>query len=157
MRSSIFPILLLFILWFLLSGERSLFLLLSGFCAASLSYAAYVLCLRPLCNFSIIFSFRFLRYLAWLVVQIVISSFSLLRLIYSREIPTSNSDEQLVLREDLFSSDVLNTLFGLSVTLTPGTVTVLMDDNRICFHYFNVNFRSGIAEMKNYISDSLLR
>ncbi|ACT69474.1 conserved hypothetical protein [Neorickettsia risticii str. Illinois] len=134
-----------------------MFLFALGLGAAALSYFSYLFLLRSSLDFSVVFSFRFLKYLQWLLVQILLSSFSLLKLVYSRRIPNLNCNRQLLVEEELFKDDVINVIFGLSVTLTPGTVTVMMDKQRICFHCFSEDFSSGISEMKRRISNSLLR
>ncbi|QHD65238.1 Na+/H+ antiporter subunit E [Neorickettsia findlayensis] len=151
------PILSLIAFWLILSGQKSMFLFVFGLSAAALSYVSYLFFLRSSFDFSVVFSFRFLRYVLWLIAQIFLSSFSLLKLVYSSHIPHLNCSRQFVTEEELFENDVINVIFGLSVTLTPGTVTVMMDNQRICFHCFSKEFTSGISEMKKRISDSLLR
>lgn len=145
------PTLLLFVFWILLSGRNSIFFVSLGLSSAVLSYAIYFRYFSHF-DFSAIFSLHFLKYLSWLVLQIILSSASLLRLVYSRKLPILNDNETFVSFSDLFADDVSNTLFACSVTLTPGTVTVSISENRIYFHCFDNSFKAGIPDIKNHIS-----
>ncbi|ABD46008.1 Na+/H+ antiporter subunit E [Neorickettsia sennetsu] len=156
-KGYILPIFSLIAFWLIISGQKSMFLFVLGLGATALSYFSYLFFLRSSLDFSVVFSFRFLKYVLWLVIQILLSSFSLLKLVYSRRIPNLNCNRQLIVEGELFKNDVINVILGLSVTLTPGTVTVMMDNQRICFHSFSEDFSPGIFEVKHHISNSLLR
>jgi multicomponent Na+:H+ antiporter subunit E len=91
---------------------------------------------------------RFLLYLPWLVVQIVISNLRVARVVLSRKMvihPTFISQPPGV------AGDRALTLLGMSVTLTPGTLTVEVGPDEIFVHALD---RASAQDMRDGLAAS---
>jgi multicomponent Na+:H+ antiporter subunit E len=95
----------------------------------------------------------FIRYNIWLMVQIAKSNWAVTKLILS---PT------MKLRQHLFhvpftqKSDLAQTIFANSITLTPGTISIEVEDGTFLVHAidFDENDMEGLAEMDARVTAS---
>jgi multicomponent Na+:H+ antiporter subunit E len=75
--------------------------------------------------------FRVILYLPWLFYKIVQSSVYLSKLILDPALPIS---PQLITVESKLNHHAAIVLFGNSITLTPGTITAEIDQNKLIVH-----------------------
>lgn len=79
------------------------------------------------------FNLGFFKYLLWLFKEIVVSTIDVLKIIWSRGDKPSGCFDTIKTEQN---SPLGYTVLGNSITLTPGTVTVKIDDhkNQIIVH-----------------------
>ena len=73
---------------------------------------------------------RFLRYIPWLLYQVVLANFHVVRLV----IRPSLIRPQVVRFKTRLTSDLARVTLGNSITLTPGTITMGIEDGEFCVH-----------------------
>ena len=144
---------LLFALWLLMSGIYKP--LVVGFGVGSVLLAVYVVRrmdsvdddplavrLNPV---------RFVGYFGWLLVEIAKSNWAVTKLILSRNMP---------MRQHLFrapysqTSDLGQVIFANSITLTPGTISVEVEDGEFLVHALDYadGTMDGLADMDARVS-----
>lgn len=136
--------LLYFLLWVIFNGQFTLEIAVFGVVIAAALFAFtckftdYSIAKEKMvvCNV-----FRFIRYVIVLVIEIVKANFAVMRFIL-----TEKEEAQPALVS--FSVD-LRTPFGCSslanaITLTPGTITVILADNAYTVHCLDETFAEGI-------------
>ncbi|WP_339047878.1 Na+/H+ antiporter subunit E [Candidatus Mesenet endosymbiont of Phosphuga atrata] len=113
----------LFILWIILSGHFECFFIVSG---AFSCLFTILLCRRLSSAYSNIwnkldrvFLFRFIAYIGWLMLQVVLSSAYIAKRIWQ-----SSFNPQITVFESQQRNSISLALFANSVTLTPGTISV---------------------------------
>jgi len=74
------------------------------------------------------------KYTFWLLGQIVLANLNILKLAFS---PKTKVDPVIVHRKTRLQSDFARYLLAQSITLTPGTVTVKIDDDELVVHAIN--------------------
>ncbi len=118
---------ILFIFWMLLSGDLHITLLLSGI--VSSLFVAYIshdlLFKKARLGHSIVIIYRLAAYLPWLLWQIVIAN---LDLAYRTLHPSMPIDPHFIEFDTNLKTDKGITILANSITLTPGTVTVIAED-----------------------------
>lgn len=137
---------LFFLLWILMAGEISAHTCLWGlaasalmtwFCRRVLEYR-WQLQLRSLSKIWI-----FVRYICYLVAEMLKAGFVVMRLIYTRG---RNMRPVLVYFDTPLHSDRLQALLANSITLTAGTITVTTEDGRFCVHALDASLAEGIEK-----------
>ena len=134
---------LLFVLWVVFNGKLNLEIaafgvvlsaLVYGFCCAFLGYnpKKELRALRKLPQAG--------RYLGLVMTEIVKSNLALIRVVYS---PRVEVKPKLV-RFQTPLKDVYKSVLSDSITLTPGTITVECDENRLTVHCLDESFADGI-------------
>lgn len=78
-----------------------------------------------------------------LLVEIVKSSFAVIKIVFSKKL---DIQPQIVFFEAPLKSDFLRTILANSITLTPGTITVDVDENRFCIHALDYTLAEGIED-----------
>ncbi|NIB41442.1 Na+/H+ antiporter subunit E [Pseudomaricurvus alkylphenolicus] len=121
--------------WLLLSGYLKPLLL----CFGVASVALVVLLLRHMDNIDkqpqkLPLSFAFFRYSSWLMGQIVLSSIEVTKLIWGNSKNLSPAIEKLPVTS---STGRKRVLYANSITLTPGTLSVDVDDDHVTIHALN--------------------
>jgi len=118
--------------WFVLSGQTSpQFLVLAGLSVAASAWIA--------ARFRIIDregspyhrALQLTVYMAWLIVEIVKSNISVITRVLG---PKNRIDPAVVIVPTRATTDLGKALFANSITLTPGTVTVDVDGDRLKVH-----------------------
>ena len=135
---------LLFLLWVALNGRITAEILAFGAVIAAAVY--WFMCrfleyspksdIRFFKNF-----FRTLQYLFVLFEEIVKSSFAVIKIVFSKKLEIQ---PQIVFFEVPLKSEFLLTILANSITLTPGTITVDVDENRFCVHALDYTLADGI-------------
>lgn len=76
-------------------------------------------------------SLRFISYLPWLAYQIIIANIDVAKRVLDPEMPI---DPVMVTFDSVLKTDLSKTTLANSITLTPGTVTVDIDNNTFLVH-----------------------
>ncbi|MBE9532424.1 MAG: Na+/H+ antiporter subunit E [Proteobacteria bacterium] len=119
---------ILFIFWMLLSGDLHITLVISGI-ASSLfvSFISHDLLFKKArLGHSLTIGFRMLAYLPWLLWQIVLANIDLA---YRTLHPSMPIDPHMIEFDTDLKTDKGVTALANSITLTPGTVTVVAKEN----------------------------
>lgn len=137
---------LFFLLWILMAGELSMHTCLWGLAASALMtwFCRKVLDYRwKLGRKSFRSVWAFLRYICYLVAEMLKAGFVVMRLIYTRG---RNMRPVLVYFDTPLRSDRLRALLANSITLTAGTITVAAEDGRFCVHALDASLAEGIEK-----------
>jgi multicomponent Na+:H+ antiporter subunit E len=113
----------MFVFWMLLSGEFHFILISSGIVfSLFVAYISHDLLIGKVdIRLGTKRAFRFLRYLPWLLRQLVMAN---LDLAYRTLHPRMPIDPQVVKFDTPLKSDIGIAILANSITLTPGTVTI---------------------------------
>ena len=124
----VFTSIIMFVFWILLSGEFHFLLILSGIVFSL--FVAYISHDLLIGSDNIrLFStrmLRFCRYVPWLVWQILLAN---LDLVYRTLHPKMPIDPQVIRFDTALKSDIGITVLANSITLTPGTVTIVANQD----------------------------
>lgn len=118
---------ILLAIWWILSGRFDLLHFGTGL-AAALVIAANSRGVEDRTRFSFT---RFLLYVPWLTGQIILSNLRVARMVFSPRMPIRPS---FIRQPPGVAGPRALTTLGLSITLTPGTLTVDVDDGEIFVH-----------------------
>ncbi|MBR5520618.1 MAG: Na+/H+ antiporter subunit E [Oscillospiraceae bacterium] len=137
---------LLFLLWIALNGRITLEICIFGVAISAFVY-------RVMCKFldyspknDIIFIRRFplvVEYIFVLFVEIIKSSIIALKIVYSKKI---DIQPQVVFFDVPLKSEFMRTILANSITLTPGTITVDLDEDHFCVHALDYTMTEGIED-----------
>ena len=118
-------------LWCMLSGKFDLFHLTLGVisCALVSYWSADLLFTGPLTGTTFRTAFGFLKYLPWLLYQILLAARHLLYLSFHPRM-MELIDPQVIRFRSRLKSDLSQVTFANSITLTPGTITVYVNFHR---------------------------
>ena len=78
-----------------------------------------------------------------LLVEIVKSSFAVIKIVFSKKL---DIQPQIVFFDVPLKSEFLRTILANSITLTPGTITVDLDENHFCIHALDYTLADGIED-----------
>ncbi|MBZ9608246.1 Na+/H+ antiporter subunit E [Clostridium estertheticum] len=84
---------------------------------------------------------KWLSYTIILIKEIIVSNFNVAKIVLSPRIVIS---PQIVTINTKIKSDFLKTIFANSITLTPGTLTISMDKDKITVHCLKDEFANGL-------------
>ena len=118
---------LLFLFWLVLSGRfDGLHLLLGVISCAIVAYGSHDLLFRDIKSKNKhVEAFRFLKYIPWLFYQIIVSNIYIAQLaLHPRMLQII--DPRIIKFRTRLKGDMSLVTFGNSITLTPGTITVLI-------------------------------
>lgn len=145
--SFILTALIMFVFWILLSGEFSLVLILSGIISSLLvSYWSHDLLIEKTdIKAGTKRIIRFIKYLPWLMWQIILSNIDLVYLTLHPRMPISP-------RKIRFKNEC-KTAMGIvvlanSITLTPGTVTIEVNRDEFIVHAITKEAAEGLLSGK---------
>lgn len=123
---------ILFIFWIVLSGIYTPFLLSIGLvCCFLIVLLAKKMDIIDQEGHPIDFIFHALRYWPWLLGQIIQSALSVAKIIIDPRLPISPT---MIKVEASQKTEVGIVTFANSITLTPGTIAVEIDRNKISVH-----------------------
>ena len=138
--------LLFFTVWLILNGKVTVEICIFGILISAALF--YFMCRYM--NYSVkkeLLLFRllplFLRYFWVLVEEIVKANMAVLRLIVSPEV---QPEPALVYFDTDLETDLAKVILANSITLTPGTITVSVEENRFCIHCLDREFSDGLEE-----------
>lgn len=86
---------------------------------------------------------RILAFVVRLVVEIVKANMSVMRLIYS---PRYEAEPRLVSFRTRLKEPALRVMLANAITLTPGTITALLEDDRLTVHCLDKDFAEGLDD-----------
>lgn len=136
--------LLFFTVWLILNGRVTVEICLFG---VLISAALFYFMCRYM-DYSVkkeLLLFRllplFLRYFWVLVEEIVKANMAVLRLIVSPEV---QPEPALVYFDTDLKTGLAKVILANSITLTPGTITVSVEENRFCIHCLDREFSEGL-------------
>lgn len=137
---------LLMLFWIVLNGKITLEILLTG---AVLSAALYWVACK-ICGFSprldlrgVRYVLRVLRYCLILLWNIFLSNLQVIRLVLRPKIEISPS---IVTMQVPLRTSVERFMLANSITLTPGTITVRIDDEQFAVHALDTEFIAGLDD-----------
>jgi len=148
-RNNIVLFALLFGLWLLMSGHYDRFHVVIGFhCSllvvlVNLRLNKYFLLSDELCEKKPLRPGRFLFYVPWLIGQIVIASLQVAGVVLRRRMPVHPS---LVRFKTRLPCRAARVILANSITLTPGTITVLLEGDEYLVHSLIDASHSGIVD-----------
>lgn len=120
------------ITWLLWSGHTEPFLLgLGGLSIAAVLYMVHRMQILDNETAPTSFGLRPLFYLPYLLKEIVLSNIEVAKIVTS---PVMNLQRNMVRITAHQKTDIGKVVLANSITLTPGTVTVLMDDDQLLVH-----------------------
>jgi multicomponent Na+:H+ antiporter subunit E len=144
----------LFICYYIFSGNNEPFFLAAGVVSALMGlWLAHKI--KFFDNYPSL-GWRFLCYLPWLGKEVIKSTIDVLKLIWSRH---PNISSGFILIKTRQRTPLGYTLFGNSITLTPGTVSVDLNENleEILVHGLTVETRAALqtGEMDAKVLEAL--
>jgi multicomponent Na+:H+ antiporter subunit E len=130
---------LLTAIWYLLSGKFDLLHFGAGVVTALVIALTYV----PVADSTAFRAGRFVRYVPWLIWQIVLSNLRVARLVLMRRMPIAPA---FVSQRPGVTGPRALTLLGASITLTPGTLTVDVGGDEIFVHALDRTSAQDVRE-----------
>ena len=134
---------MLFLFWLMVNGKVTLELVIIGLILCGLVYLFSCLFLK--------FSFKkdtlfcknlglFVAYLVLLIIEVVKSNLNIISLIWSKK----NPEPEIVHFNVKLKHPLLRVLFANAITLTPGTITISVDENEYIVHALRPEYIDGI-------------
>lgn len=140
--------------WMLLSGEFTFILLLSGVISSLLvAYLSHDLLIGDAdIRLSTGRVYRFIKYLPWLLWQIVLANFDL---VYRTLHPKMPIDPGIIAFKNEYKTDMGVVALANSITLTPGTVTIEANKDEFIVHSIAKAAAEGLmsGEMQRRVKD----
>ena len=90
-------------------------------------------------------AFRIPGYLLWLLYQILLSNIHVLKLAFSAR-PTEKIDPSIVRIKTKLKTDFGRFILANSITLTPGTITIDVQDDELLIHSITEHTASGVKD-----------
>ena len=84
-----------------------------------------------------------LRYAAVLIYEIAKANFIMFKIVFSRKIEI---EPKLKYFKTNLKTNAARVVLANSITLTPGTITVALNDNMLCVHCLNAEMAEGIED-----------
>jgi len=122
----------LFAFWLVFSGHFDAFHLSLGLiCSAAVATLSFDLLLPdPLPSNAAVIAWRFLLYTPWLMYKVIVSNFHVLHMV----LRPARIRPQIVRFKTGLKSDLAKITLANSITLTPGTITIDVDDDEFYVH-----------------------
>lgn len=135
---------LFFSLWVIFNGRLTVEIALFGiFISAFMYYFIYkFMDYSPKTDLKILKNlFRGLQYIIVLVTEIIKANFQVMHLILS---PKLTVEPEIVFFKTKLKKDSLRVTLANSITLTPGTITVTLEEDEYCVHCLDKELAKGI-------------
>ncbi len=138
----------LVIFWYAFSGEVKPFFIWAG--VFSCLFALFVAVKLGLPR-KLVHNHKIFNYILWLFGQVIISGLHVSKLVWSRKL--NISPEFLILKTES-EKEVFYAMYANSITMTPGTVTLLIDEKNKLIHahaitkYTAEDVKSGVMAKK---------
>lgn len=118
----------MFLFWLLLSGFFDAFHLIAGvICSAIVALISHDLLVKGKGKKMLLKSFKFVIYLGWELWQIVLANFDVAYRVLHPKMPI---DPRIIEFDTSLRSDFALVTLANSITLTPGTITILVDPEK---------------------------
>ncbi len=131
------------VLWIVLNGRATWEILLFGIAIS----AAVTICFRRMAGISKESERFFLRNLpaafrlaGFLVAEIIRANLKVIRMVYRRKMP----DSTLVSVNPPLETDAARVVLSDCITLTPGTITASLEENRLTVHCLDRSMAEGM-------------
>ncbi|RLB70613.1 MAG: Na(+)/H(+) antiporter subunit B [Deltaproteobacteria bacterium] len=148
---------LLFLFWLLLSGHYDIFHISIGiFCCLFISYTSGdFLFLHIGAGDTHLIIPRLLMYIPWLFYQIVSSNIHLVKLVFS---PINRLNPRILPYQVKLTNGLSLVTLANSITLTPGTITIELEDNTFFIHAIDDASANDLltGEMENRVDKVFL-
>lgn len=135
-----------FILWIIFNANFTLEVVLFGIVFAAL----LLLFMCKFCDYSMekekgIYrnAFRFLKYVVLLILEVVKSNMAVMQLIITQK---EEPEPVLVSFQTDLKKPAGQALLANTITVTPGTITVLLEDGKYTVHCLDEDFAEGIED-----------
>ncbi|OGW16572.1 MAG: hypothetical protein A3G93_13960 [Nitrospinae bacterium RIFCSPLOWO2_12_FULL_45_22] len=142
----------LYVFWILLSGHFDIFHLSLGvICCALVAYGTHDLVLEGLPIDMHTEVIRFIKYLPWLVYQIILANIHVAYLALSPKMPI---EPRIIKIKTKLKRDLALVTFANSITLTPGTITVDIKEGVYDVHALSEKVSEDLlsGEMENRVA-----
>ncbi len=150
----IYTFLVMFGFWILLSGKFDLFHLTLGVLSSGLVsfLSADVLMYDTAKNDRLATAFRFFAYIPWLLYQIVLSTIHVAYLALHPKM-LDQIDPTIVTFKTKLKSNIARVALANSITLTPGTITIRIEDGVFYVHAISRKAAAGLpGEMEERLA-----
>lgn len=133
--------------WIILSQNINIEVLSIGIliCAAVAAFNKDLLRDNNEKNFTLENIILWIKYLGILLKEIIISNFDVAKIVLS---PQMKISPQLINYKTKIKYDFYRMIFANSITLTPGTITVLMEDEKMLVHCLKKESAKDISNSK---------
>jgi len=147
---------ILFVFWMFLSGYFDIFHLTLGVisCALVSRISGNLLFYKKKIRLTHFWQIlRFLKYLPWLLYQIILANIHVAYLVLHPKV-YSLIDPHIIKFKVKLKTDIGLTTFGNSITLTPGTITVLIHEGSFYVHAIDQKVADDLltGEMEDRVS-----
>lgn len=145
--SFILTAIIMFVFWMLLSGETGLVLLLSGIIASLfVAYMSHDLLIgKADIRLGFVRILRFIKYLPWLLWQVMLSNIDIAYRTLHPKMPISPN---IVSLKNEFKTEMGMVILANSITLTPGTVTIEVNEREFIVHAIAQDVADGLISGK---------
>lgn len=92
-----------------------------------------------------IFSLKFFLYLIWLMGEMIKASIAVLKMAYCNQKTSPN----LTVVQSINSNNHENLILAHSITFTPGTITIAMQDNQLIVHSLTTDLAESLKNDPN--------
>ena len=145
---------ILYLHWILWSGKFDAFHLSLGVISCALvTFMSHDLFLerKKLSPKIIVESIRFIKYIPWLLYQIVLSNIHVASLVLSPGMPI---DPKIIRYKTKLKTDIALVTFANSITLTPGTITADISDGEYIVHALSTKVADDLmtGEMEDKVA-----
>ena len=150
----IYTFLIMFGFWILLSGKFDLFHLTLGLISSGLvSFLSADILMHETDKTSRLSTgFRFISYIPWLLYQIVLSTIHVAFLALHPKM-LDQIDPTIVTFKTKLTSNIARVALANSITLTPGTITIRIEDNVFYVHAISRKVAAGLpGEMEDRLA-----
>jgi multicomponent Na+:H+ antiporter subunit E len=150
----LYTFLIMFGFWILLSGKFDLFHLVLGILSSALVsfLSADIFMYNPKASHRLAIGFRFLLYLPWLLYQIVLSTLHVTILALHPRMK-DRIDPTIVTFKTKLQTNIAKVALANSITLTPGTITVRVEDQVFYVHAISRQAAAGLpGEMEERLA-----
>jgi multicomponent Na+:H+ antiporter subunit E len=150
----LYTFLIMFGFWILLSGKFDLFHLTLGILSSALvSFLSTDLFIYDQGKNRLSTALRFLLYLPWLLYQILLSTLHVTFLALHPKMK-DQIDPTIVTFKTILKTDIAKVALANSITLTPGTITIRIEDQVFYVHAISRKAAAGLpGEMEDRLAD----
>lgn len=137
------PLLVFLIIWLGLTGIKSdlVYIFFAILTSVLVYYFAHQLSLLPKkTNIDLLKS---LKYVFWLIAEIIKSSISVSKIAWRRNISIYPLLEPII---SVQNTELGVVIYANSITLTPGTVTLSTEDNKLLVHALDIKFMRDLQD-----------
>jgi multicomponent Na+:H+ antiporter subunit E len=96
-----------------------------------------------------LFNYHFILYIGWLIVQIFKSGYEVAKIICSPRIELFENFRWI---DAYKNNDIVNVIYANSITLTPGTITLDIKNDKLLIHALQKSWIDDIENNKNILS-----